>query len=47
MDNAWIEKVAIQELLARYAHAIDNLEPEAWVACFTPDGVFQVGSRAL
>ncbi len=47
MDNEWIEKLAIQELFARYAHAIDDLNPDAWVACFTPDGVFQVGTRAL
>jgi ketosteroid isomerase-like protein len=47
MENEWIEKLAIQELLARYAHAIDELDPEAWVQCFTPDGVFQVGTRAM
>ncbi len=47
MDNEWIEKLAIQELFARYAHAIDDLESEAWVECFTPDGVFQVGTRAM
>ena len=47
MDNEWIEKLAIQELFARYAHAIDDLEPAAWVECFTPDGVFQVGTRAI
>ena len=47
MENDWIEKIAIQELFARYAHAIDELDPEAWVQCFTPDGVFQVGPRAM
>ena len=47
MENDWIEKLAIQELFARYAHAVDNLDPEAWVQCFTADGVFQVGNRAL
>jgi hypothetical protein len=47
MENEWVEKLAIQELFARYAHAIDNLDPEAWVQCFTPDGVFQVGVRAM
>lgn len=47
MENEWIEKLAIQELLARYAHAIDDLDPEAWVQCFIPDGVFQVGSWAI
>ncbi len=47
MEQEWIEKLAIQELFARYAHAVDNLDPEAWVQCFTPDGVFQVGNRAM
>jgi ketosteroid isomerase-like protein len=47
MEHEWIEKLAIQELFARYAHAVDNLDPEAWVQCFTPDGVFQVGNRAM
>jgi len=47
MEQEWIEKLAIQELFARYAHAVDNLDPEAWVQCFTPDGVFQVGTRAM
>ncbi len=47
MDNEWMEKLAIQELFARYAHAIDDLNPEAWVECFTPDGIFQVGTRAM
>lgn len=47
MEQEWMEKLAIQELFARYAHAVDNLEPEAWVQCFTADGVFQVGTRAM
>jgi 3-phenylpropionate/cinnamic acid dioxygenase small subunit len=47
MENEWFEKLSIQELLGRYAHAIDDLKPEAWAQCFTSDGVFQLGSRAL
>jgi hypothetical protein len=45
--NEVIERFAIQDLLARYAHAIDDLNPEEWARCFTPDGVFQLGSQAL
>lgn len=41
------DKLAIQELFARYAHAIDDLDPAAWVAFFTADGIFQVGTRAM
>jgi hypothetical protein len=29
MENEWFEKLSIQELLARYAHAIDDLKPAA------------------
>jgi ketosteroid isomerase-like protein len=47
MEQEWIEKLAIQELFARYAHAVDELDVEAWVQCFTADGVFQVGNRAM
>ncbi len=47
MDHDWTQKMAIQELFARYAHAIDDLKPDAWVECFTIDGVFQVGRRAM
>ena len=30
--------VAIQQLYARYNHAIDFGDAEAWAACLTPDG---------
>lgn len=32
--------LAIQQLYARYNHAIDFADPEGWANCFTPDGVF-------
>ena len=32
--------LAIHELVARYAHALDSGDAEAFVATFTPDGVF-------
>lgn len=32
---------AIRQLLARYNHAVDFGDTAAWVACFTPDGVFE------
>jgi hypothetical protein len=35
------DRFAIHELAARYAHAIDFGEAEAWADCFTPDGSFQ------
>lgn len=38
------DKFAIQELIARYSHAIDSSNYEAWIDCFAEDGAFQ-GSR--
>jgi uncharacterized protein (TIGR02246 family) len=35
------ERFAIQDLLLRYCYAVDTLDTEACVACFTPDGVFR------
>ena len=32
--------VEIQQLYARYNHAIDSGDAEGWAATFTPDGVF-------
>jgi hypothetical protein len=37
------DRLAILELAARYNHAFDAGESEAWAACFTPDGVFAWG----
>ena len=35
----WIEKMAIQELMACYAERIDAKDPAGAAACFAPDGV--------
>lgn len=37
------DQLAIQQLYARYNHAIDFGDAEGWAACFTPDGVFNSG----
>lgn len=34
------DRLAIQELYARYNHAIDLGDPKGWAATFTEDGVF-------
>src|SRR5215510_13553845 len=41
MENDWIEKLAIQELCARYCHTIDSQDAEGWAQCFTADGAFE------
>ena len=40
MAGSFEDKFAIQELVSRYNHAIDFGNYEAWVECFTEDGVF-------
>jgi uncharacterized protein (TIGR02246 family) len=37
--------VAIQQLVARYNHAIDGGDAEGWGDCFTPEGSFQISGR--
>jgi hypothetical protein len=34
------DQAAIQQLYARYNHAIDSGRAEEWAACFTPTGIF-------
>lgn len=35
------DRLAVQELTARYAHYVDNGLGEAWASTFTPDGVLE------
>lgn len=34
------DRLEIQELYARYNHALDFGDASGWAGCFTPDGVF-------
>ena len=45
--NEWIEKLAIQELCARYCHTIDSQDSTGWAQCFTPDGIFEFDGWAI
>jgi uncharacterized protein (TIGR02246 family) len=47
MDHEWIEKLAIQELCARYCHTIDSQDSEGWARCFTEDGIFEFDGSAI
>jgi hypothetical protein len=38
------DHLAIQQLYARYNHAIDSGNGAAWADCFTPDGTFSSAS---
>jgi hypothetical protein len=46
-EHSWVEKLAIQELCARYCHTIDNQDSEGWARCFTADGVFEFDGWAI
>jgi SnoaL-like domain len=38
------DQLAIQQLYARYNHAIDSGRGDDWALCFTPDGTFSSAS---
>ncbi|MEM0907222.1 MAG: nuclear transport factor 2 family protein [Pseudomonadota bacterium] len=42
-----VEKMEILDLLGRYCLTIDDHDIDAWVSCFTEDGVFGAEGRAL
>ena len=39
--------IAINELLARYAHAFDAGDADAWLGCFTSSGVLTARGRSI
>jgi uncharacterized protein (TIGR02246 family) len=47
LEHEWAEKLAIQELCARYCHTLDSQDAEGWAQCFTPDGVFEFDGWAI
>jgi hypothetical protein len=47
MEHEWVEKLAIQELCARYCQTIDVQDCEGWADCFTAEGVFEFDGWAI
>jgi uncharacterized protein (TIGR02246 family) len=47
LEPEWAEKLAIQELCARYCHTIDSQDAAGWAQCFTADGVFEFDGWAI
>ena len=47
LEKEWTEKLAIQELCARYCHTIDSQDAAGWAQCFTADGVFEFDGWAI
>jgi ketosteroid isomerase-like protein len=41
-ENLLLERLAIEDVFARYAHAGDEYDADGWVECFTEDGIFEV-----
>ncbi len=40
LAEQFVDKLAIEELIARYNHAIDALQMDVWLDCWTNDAVF-------
>jgi len=40
------DREAIEALMWKYARALDTMNPEAYVSCYTPDGAFGAGANA-
>jgi ketosteroid isomerase-like protein len=47
VENEWLEKLAIQELCARYCATIDAQDCAGWADCFTAEGVFESDGWAI
>ena len=47
METVWFEKLAIQELCARYCLTIDSQDCEGWADCFAPDGCFEFDGSVI
>src|SRR5215472_9001529 len=47
MEIVWIEKLAIQELCARYCQTIDSQDSDGWADCFVEDGAFEFDGWAI
>ena len=45
MTLTWDDRLEIRELVARYDHAIDSGDAEAWAATFADDGSWDGGIR--
>ena len=43
-ENLLTERLAIEDVFARYAHTADGYDADGWVGCFTEDGIFEIES---
>jgi uncharacterized protein (TIGR02246 family) len=41
------DRLAITDLLSRYAYAMDGTDPHAFLACFAPDAEMDIGYRKV
>jgi SnoaL-like domain len=47
MESQLIEKLAIQELCARYCQTIDSQDSDGWADCFVEEGAFEFDGWAI
>ena len=45
--NLLIERLAIEDVFALYAHPGDGYDSDGWVDCFTDDGIFEIESNDI
>jgi len=41
-DSFLGDRLAIEDVFARYAHAADRYDAKDWIACYSEDGIFEV-----
>ena len=47
MDDAWIDKLAIQELCSRDRETTGAQNAEGWARCFVPDSAFEFDGHVM
>ena len=40
-ENLLIERLAIEDVFARYAHTADGYDADGWIGCFSSENLWQ------
>lgn len=44
-DSLLFDRLAIEDVFARYAHAADEYDASEWLNCYSEDGIFEVDTE--
>ena len=44
-DSLLLDRLAIEDVFARYAHAADEYDAVEWLKCYSEDGIFEVATE--